>query len=105
MITEYDRDDNPIAWVEMKCTGTNAACKEASREGRRVHIIPHHEDPRAAAFTLALPTYHFATEVDAVKALEEAWNWSAETANTADERDAAYARGVPVKIAKGVRRP
>lgn len=92
------------AWVDDPCKGTNPACREANREGRRVHIIPRFDDPRAAEFTIALPTYHFATELEGLLTLEAAWQ-RAEIAYTADERDALYARGVAVKIANGVCRP
>jgi hypothetical protein len=104
MMTEYDRNGNPIAWLSAERDCSHPLCLIAIREGRDVHIIPHPDDPRAAEFTLALPEYHFEAEEDALAALEEAWN-TAIVATTADERDAAYTLGVPVKIAKGVRRP
>jgi hypothetical protein len=104
MTTAHDNAGNPIAWIETTCTGNNPDCKAAMKEGRRVHLIPHPMDPRAAELTLALPTYHYKSEVGALAALALAWTTGV-IAYTADERDAAYARGVPVKIAKGVRRP
>lgn len=90
-----------IAWIKWPCTGPNEHCRVASKLGRRVHVIPAHTDPRAAGFSLVMPDYHFRTKADALLALEEAWI-NAETASTVAERDDAYARNVPVKIAKGV---
>lgn len=89
------------AWVENPCTGPNPLCREGIREGRPVHVVPR-PDSRYAEFTLAMPTYHFATELEGILTLEAAWQ-RAEIAYTADERDALYALGVAVKIAKGVR--
>jgi hypothetical protein len=104
MFTEYNSNGEPIAWLSAESDCTNPACRRAIREGRDVHIIPHPDDPRAAEFTLAMPEYHFEAEEDALAALEKAWT-DAPFAYTADVRDACYAKGIPVKIAKGVRKP
>ena len=102
------RDDagHPIAWLEYETAkrGLNEHCLAAIRLGLRWHVIPHFQDPRAEQFTLAMPTYHFGTEEDALAGLAAAWD-SAEVAYTVEQRDSAYARGVPVMIAKGVRAP
>lgn len=92
-----------IAWVH-RCEGENAACRRAMKSGRNVHIIPAHTDPRAAEWTLAMPDHHFHTFKMAVQGLEEAWA-NAVDAYSVAERDAAYARKLPVRIRHGVGRP
>lgn len=95
----HDGPGNIIAWVDDSCEGSNDACIKARRQGRRVHIIPAHTDPRAENHRLALPTYHYATRNEAVMTLDIAWETAIEVDNPSD-RDAAYARRVPVKIRK-----
>jgi hypothetical protein len=104
MIKHRNGAGDVIAWIDTTGTCENRHCKRAIRDGRPVHIIPAPTDPRAANFTLAMTQHHYATVDEAKAALDDQWS-EAEVAMTADERDDAYARGVPVKIAKGVRRP
>ena len=102
MDTIRNQHGDAIAWIS---TGgcQNRRCRQAVKAGRPVHITPAHTDPRAAAVTLALPEYHFATADEAAAALELAWK-TAETAETAAQRDDAYARHAPVKVSKAVGR-
>lgn len=86
-----------IAWVS-RGTCDSDRCQKDREAGLTIHLIPAHTDPRAEHCTLALPNYHFATLDEAKSALERAWR-VAETATTAAERDSAYARNVPVKLA------
>lgn len=95
------RDGYPVAWISSSGSCSHPACRKARREGRPVHITPAPHDPRAENFTLALPEYHFATEDEAIAALDAAWD-NAEIASNVEERDAAYARGVAVKIRKDI---
>lgn len=95
----HDEHENPIAWTETGEFCENPGCHVALSDGRPVHIIPHHLDPRAQEWTLALPSYHFKTVSEALIALELAWQFGREV-HTAEERDRAYAAGVPVKIDK-----
>lgn len=97
--TVFNSDNVAIAWIDEECTGPNKNCKHASRHGLMIHIIPAHADPRAEHVHLALPTYHYATEQEALDALQRAWD-TAITVDNATDRDAAYARKVPVKILK-----
>lgn len=89
-----------IAWVGVSAGNCeNPACLEAIQQGRPVHITPWHTDPRVddQNVHLALPTYHYESIEEAEQALELAWS-TARTVHAAEERDAAYAEGVPVKI-------
>jgi hypothetical protein len=54
---------SPIIYAD--CKGPNA-CRRASKAGRPVHIVP----PRSSSgLSVVLPTYHYATEVEARDAL------------------------------------
>lgn len=89
-----------IAWLsDSGCE--NRSCLEAVKDGRIVHIIPTHMDPRAANFHLVLPTWHYRSRDEAVKALEDAWI-AANPVYTRTDRDAAYAQNVPVKVSKSI---
>lgn len=101
----YDLGGFVIAWISDnigECS--NERCREAIAQGRTVHITPAHTDPRVEDqnVTLRLPTYHYVSVAEAEQALEEAWR-TARTVHTAEERDAAYAEGIPVKIDKAGR--
>lgn len=56
--------------LSNNCTGPNPHCRRAARAGLRVHIMPtplgRHEK------ALVMPTYHYATVADGVKAIEAA---------------------------------
>jgi hypothetical protein len=55
---------SPIIYAD--CKGPNA-CRRASKAGRPVHIVP----PRSSSgLSVVLPTYHYATEREALAALE-----------------------------------
>lgn len=98
----YDDGGNIIAWWYDDKSCSNATCKKAIAAGRPVHIIPAHTDPRAEAVHLVLPDFHFATVDEATAALEVAWA-DAETVFTFADRNAAYARNVPVKISHEIK--
>lgn len=98
----YDGAGNVIAWWFDDKSCENKACKKAIRAGRSVHIIPAHTDPRAVGVQLALPDYHFATSDEAIAALEVAW-LIAPLAETYADRNAAYARNVPVKFSHAIK--
>lgn len=55
-------DDDPIGYVDNDQGCENPACHEALRNGRPVHAIPR-------GFAVTLPTYHFETVTDAVRAV------------------------------------
>src|ERR1700733_8621018 len=93
------RDDHVIAWITNPCNGDNERCTQAHAEGRRIHIIPMHTDPRAAEVQLWLPTYHYTSEAEAVAALDSGWETELVVDNAID-RDKAYALGAPVKLRK-----
>src|SRR3954452_20282274 len=83
-----------IAWLsDSGCE--NKACLKAVKDGRPIHIIPTHMDPRAADFHLVLPTWHYRDRDEAVKALEDGWA-AASPVFTRTDRDVAYAQNVPV---------
>jgi hypothetical protein len=96
-ISVRDSTDHVIAWVDTDAKCENHTCQRDIREGRTVHITPAVSDPRASTVSLALPEYHYTTQEEAVQALENAWA-AAETVDNITDRDAAYARKVPVKI-------
>lgn len=96
-LTARDELGNVIAWLRDGRGCENPACLRAVAEGRKVHLIAAHTDPRAADCDLVLPECHFATVEDALAALEDAWQ-NAPTANTRHERDSAYAMHRPVKV-------
>lgn len=98
----YDGDGNIIAWWYDDKSCSNATCKKAIAAGRSVHLVPSHTDPRAEAVHLVLPDFHFATVDEATAALEVAWA-DAETVFTFADRNAAYARNVPVKISHEIK--
>lgn len=56
-------------YIDHDCRGTNAKCKAARRAGLPVHIIPAAVDGEP---WIILPTYHYATAPDAVRALLDA---------------------------------
>lgn len=95
-------DNVIIAWWFDDKSCENKACLAAIAAGRPVHIIPAHTDPRAEAVHLVLPDFHFATVDEATAALEVAWA-DAETVFTFADRNAAYARNVPVKISHEIK--
>lgn len=53
-----------IGWIRPRCSGPNAACRCAAREGRLVHAIPIH-----AKGAPSWSSYHFHTIDDAHAAL------------------------------------
>lgn len=98
MANHYDTDGNLIAWTNDGSECENERCFVENDKGRRVHIIAAHTDPRAADVSLVLPTWHYESVEDALTALELGWEFS-EFADTIPERDDAYARHVPVRLA------
>jgi hypothetical protein len=88
-----------IAWVREECFGPNQACKRASRKNRTIHLIPHHDDPRAHNAHLVPSTHHYATREEALEALEIAWNTAIMVDNAID-RDNAYKTGRAVLVMK-----
>lgn len=90
-----------IAWLSDSRLCENPSCLKAIREGRYVHIIPTHLDPRAETCHLVLPTWHYKDRQEAIDALEAAWS-IALTVHTATERDNAYKQKVPVKVSKSI---
>jgi hypothetical protein len=99
-----NKDGTIIAWVfrnRERATCENDNCIKAISEGRLIHVIPAHTDPRAANGYLVMPTYHFATLPEVVKALDEAWD-TAETVHTRSARDAERAKNVPVIVAHDI---
>lgn len=90
-----------IAWWFDDKSCKNKECLAAIADGRNVHLIPAHTDPRAENVYLALPHYHFRTLDESVAALEAAWS-EAEIVTTFPERDAAYTKNVPVKISHNI---
>ena len=99
MNAAVERDGNVIAWIRDDGRCENAACRKAVKAGRTVHITPADTDPRAAEASIVLPEYHFTTSEQAEEVLEASWAAAIEVSNRAD-RDAAYARHVPVKVRK-----
>lgn len=66
------------------------------RANRPYHVISIDTDKD---YHLVLPETHYASVDEGVKAIENAIN-TAETVDNPTDRDAAYKRGVPVKILK-----
>lgn len=93
-----------IAWWSNRENCENEKCRKAIAEGRPIHLIPAHTDPRAVteAVHLVLPTYHFATLEEAATTLEVAW-LIAPVAETVEGRDFLYRRNIPVKVAHGIK--
>jgi hypothetical protein len=101
-VNVYDQSGTVTAWIRTDGHCPNDQCRAAIKDGRPVHIIPAHTDPRANRWSLALATYHYATADQAAAALETAWA-TAEEASTPAQRGDAYARGVNVKLDKAAR--
>ena len=86
--------------ITMECTGRrggNKACRDAHRVGRSVHVIPNRgvED-----IALVLPTYHYATEADARRAVADGWANGVDVVTDADLYR-ARANGEAYKLPSG----
>lgn len=97
-----DTNPNGPEVLSPHCTGRvgNAACREAHRAGRSVHIIPPRSrytivDDRAQLLDpiLILPTYHFATVEEGLAAVRDAMA-TAPTVATDDDLYAYRAAGI-----------
>jgi hypothetical protein len=85
------------AHIDTDCKGTNKKCKAARKAGRPVHIIPPAIDGEP---WLILPTYHYATELEAACAVVDA-NAHAPLVTCDDELYDFRARGIAHKIPRG----
>jgi len=91
-----DQDGNTIAFLfnDPRCADerANPSCKKAVRTGKPWHIMPWYTDPRSIRYTLAMRRHHFATEEEAIHALEVAWHTGI-IVETVEGRDAVYRSG------------
>lgn len=83
--------------MRAECKGSNAACRLARRLGRPVHLIPPYD---AGAPALVLPDYHYASEAEAVAALEQAEACAPLIASDAELRTARQL-GIPYRLPVG----
>lgn len=57
--------------ISRDCSGPNAKCRCAARNGKPVHVIPTPMGPMLPS--LVMPTYHYATEEEGFTAIREAF--------------------------------